>query len=446
MKPYPKILIINSYGFNDYKGGGITLKNLFFGWPIDKIALAHWDFSEPMESICTNYYRFGYDDHHYIFPLNIISNEPRFGINGPYIAEAKEHSRPGPQAGPTEQSPKSSNFLKRLFLLGINKTGAEEVVRPLRLSKTFKKWVLEFGPDIIYSQFGNMAFTDIVLKVHKITKSKVVVHIMDDWPSTIYKNKLLGFALRSMVLGKFVKVLKLSSLRLGISEAMASEYEKRYHVPFDYFHNPVRCSDFNTPPPVIKKDNHFIIVYAGRIGIASHDSIIEFAQCVQELRREGFNLTFHVYTDMQNNDFDTDKFNYEGTLLLPALNDKDYVTKMSEADLLLYPVDFSAESIQYIRLSFPTKLPSYLSSGVPVFSYGPENVYSIRYMIDKELGFVCTKQELPVLKEKLISSLSDLNLRSKFAEAARKYAYDHFDTVRVRELFHAELRGTLDKV
>jgi len=39
MNNYPKILIFGQ-PFNTYSGGGITLTNLFRGWPKDRIAVA----------------------------------------------------------------------------------------------------------------------------------------------------------------------------------------------------------------------------------------------------------------------------------------------------------------------------------------------------------------------------------------------------------------------
>jgi glycosyltransferase involved in cell wall biosynthesis len=276
-------------------------------------------------------------------------------------------------------------------------------------------------------------------KVQKLTGAKVVTHTMDDWPSAIYKDKFLSPFLRYMVNRKFTHNLRKASLRLGISEAMAEEFEKRYKLPFSYFHNPVNCDEFNNVEYKKIAGQH-TIVYAGRIGIASNDAIAEFSQCVAELRKEGHNIIFKIYTNLQSEGLDRSKFNFDGTDLCASLKDDNHVQRISEADLLLYPVDFSDESIQYIRLSFPTKLPSYFSSGVPVFCYGPENVYSIKFVSKKNLGFVCAQHTIADLKKVLLSALNDPNLKSKYAETARKYAFDNFDKTIVRERFHNELK------
>jgi hypothetical protein len=43
MKDYPKILIFYQ-PFNSYSGGGITLTNLFLGWPKERLAVLSYPF------------------------------------------------------------------------------------------------------------------------------------------------------------------------------------------------------------------------------------------------------------------------------------------------------------------------------------------------------------------------------------------------------------------
>ena len=437
---YSKILLLNDDGFNDYRGGGITLKNLFQGWPLDKIAVAHWNDSKPWAHIATNYYKLGYLESHFIFPLNYISSEPKGNLNGHYtpnnhiVVNSEEKLELGIKRELT------SNFFKRIFLRIISTSGLSEIVHPLKTSPQFIHWVKEFNPDIIYCQCGDLGFINIVLQTQKVTNARVVVHIMDDWPSTIYKNKSLGFLLRPLVKSRFKKILKLAFLRLGISKAMAEEFGKRYHVPFDYFHNPIDTARFNEISANQRpKDDDFLVVYAGRLGIASYDSIIEFSKCVEELRKEGTNIRFHIYTELDSDIITFCQFAQDGTFMLPTLKDSNFREKLCEADLLLYPVDFDAKSIEYIRLSFPTKLPSYLISGVPVLCYGPPNVHSIQVMEQNDLGFVCAEQDHEKLKRTLSDAITNDKHRKLYSENATEFAKNHFERESVVRSFHQKI-------
>lgn len=442
---YPRLLIINNYSFNEYKGGGITLKNLFTGWPKDKLAIAHMSDSKPMTAICEKYFKLGYNEYQYIFPINKISNEPRSRINGPYSLKDFELINDNRSNLVKQVHIPTTSLIKKSILTLIEKSGIREFVHPLQLSKSLKEWILEFNPEIIYCQPENISFINLVIKAHGLTGAKVVVHVMDDWPYLIYKDKKLKRILRNIVSRKFQNLLKISSLRLGISKAMAEEFQNRYKLDFKYFHNPINISNITGIEKIEKTEsNSYLVVYSGRIGwTASHDSIIEFSKCIEILRKEGLNIRFNIYTDLDNKENDFTRFQINGTSLLPALKDDNFITKLLEADLLLYPVDFDKKSIEFIRLSFPTKLPSYLISGIPVFCYGPSAVYSIRFMSENNLGFICNEQKLDVLKKAIITALTDSKARADFSNRAYWFAKNNFDMAKVTSSFHQEIANCI---
>lgn len=71
---YPKVLILVQ-PFNRVSGGGITLTNLFQGWPKDKIAVACRGYvinRETQTDICDNYYQLGEKELKWKFPFNHI--------------------------------------------------------------------------------------------------------------------------------------------------------------------------------------------------------------------------------------------------------------------------------------------------------------------------------------------------------------------------------------
>jgi len=444
---YPKLLIINNYSFNEFKGGGITLKNLFLGWPKDSIAFAHYSVSKPMTNICEKYFKIGYDESHYIFPINKLSNEPKGRINGPYSEQNYEnvYGTKNSTDSLVQKHIPTQNIFKQWFQQFILKVGLQEFVHPLRMSKSLKDWILEFNPDIIYCQPENISFINLVLKAQNITGAKVVVHVMDDWPYLIYKDKTIKFLLRTIVNRKFRKLLNISSLRLGISKAMAEEFQIRYKLPFKYFHNPIDLSKMNELSRFENDRNgSYLVVYSGRIGwTASHDSIIEFSKCIEALRMDGLDISFNIYTDLNEKENDFSKFKHDGTNLLPPLNDENFITKLLEADLLLYPVDFDKKSIEFIRLSFPTKLPSYLISGIPIFCYGLSVVHSIRFMIENKIGFICTDQKIEILKKSIIDAINNKELREEYSARASEFAKNNFDRSKISNSFHQEIANCI---
>ena len=80
-KEYPKTLIITSSNFNSYTGTGILLKNLFCGWPKDRLAMAYYDNYDSDsndKSICTNYYGLGNKEKKFIWPVSkFVKNQQK---------------------------------------------------------------------------------------------------------------------------------------------------------------------------------------------------------------------------------------------------------------------------------------------------------------------------------------------------------------------------------
>jgi len=75
-KSYPRVLIF-SQTFNKISGGGITLTNLFFGYPRENIAVLTYPFMLLHASFesCINYYQLGREEYFWSFPLNYIKKK-----------------------------------------------------------------------------------------------------------------------------------------------------------------------------------------------------------------------------------------------------------------------------------------------------------------------------------------------------------------------------------
>ncbi len=73
MNNYPRILIFGP-PFNNYTGGGITLSNLFKGWPKDRIAVAATGhvLQSVSTDVCDTYYLLGKEEQKWIFPFNYL--------------------------------------------------------------------------------------------------------------------------------------------------------------------------------------------------------------------------------------------------------------------------------------------------------------------------------------------------------------------------------------
>jgi len=119
-------------------------------------------------------------------------------------------------------------------------------------------------------------------------------------------------------------------------------------------------------------------------------------------------------------------------------DDETYFTRLAGADILLLPVNFDEHSKRYIRLSMPTKVPSYLVSGTPVLVYGPPGVAQVEYARTAGWGFVVDGRGVKALADAIGRLATDRALRHRLSAAAQRVVMNH-DATRVRSAFRAVL-------
>jgi hypothetical protein len=120
-------------------------------------------------------------------------------------------------------------------------------------------------------------------------------------------------------------------------------------------------------------------------------------------------------------------------------NDAEFFSVISEADLLLLPVNFDDESIKFIRYSMPTKVPAYLSIGTPILVYGPSDVAQVSYAKDYGWGIIQSVRGIENLEKTIMESLTDIDLRKKVSNVAVKVAHQYHDAKIVRKKFQETL-------
>ena len=285
IKKIPKVLIFGQ-SFNKNTGGGITLSNLFHGWPKENIAVANigHGMRDIDFSVCKNYYLLGKKEYKWVFPFNKLQRQFESGIitplnNNNITAVVTAHNH-------LQNNSKNYRklFIEKIFFPFLHYMGFSPKMSKLILSSSFKSWLDNYQPDIIYVQVSNLESINFVKALKGYLNKPVILHMMDDWPSVIstrgplknYWHNKIDIALRDL--------LKSCSLLLSISDAMSEEYQQRFGFKFTAFHNPINIEDWL---PYSKNNwtftNTFKILYTGRIGTANTETIKKIAVAVDNL-------------------------------------------------------------------------------------------------------------------------------------------------------------------
>lgn len=312
-----------------------------------------------------------------------------------------------------------------------------------RLSAPLAAWIEAFRPDIIYTILGSTGMMALIEQIQRRFALPLVVHFMDDWQSAIHRGGLLSALQRRHMHALIARLVAAASLRLGICDAMCEEYAARFGRSFQPFQNTVDVARWAA---LAKRDvavgAPIRLLYTGSVlGFAQCDSLVECCAAVALLRGEGLPVELDIYSPPAQTAPLRDRLLCDGTIRLHDVisDDEAYFRTLAQADILLLPVNFDAHSVRYIRLSMPTKVPSYLASGTPVLVYGPRGVAQVEYARSAGWGHVVEGPDRAALAGGIRRLAQDGALRRELSATATRVAAERHDSASVRVAFQAAL-------
>lgn len=93
------------------------------------------------------------------------------------------------------------------------------------------------------------------------------------------------------------------------------------------------------------------------------------------------------------------------------------------ADGLLLPIDFSSETIRYIRLSMLTKATEYMISGTPIFLLAPYGIAVTEYLLKHNAAFHVDDSES--FDGQILDFMDDVIMRERVSNNALNLATTH---------------------
>jgi glycosyltransferase involved in cell wall biosynthesis len=416
------VLFVTPAAFNQVSGGGITFSNLFRGWPRDHLATVHNDRVPVSHDVCASYYELGDAE-----------------LTLPAILRRLRSSVQPAGAAVSNTGVASYSLLRRAKRLVLGDGLPERG----RLTPALEAWITAFRPDLLYTILGNNAMMELIDSIRRRFALPLVVHFMDDWQSAIYRGGLLASIERRRMHRLIGTLVDAASTRLGIGDSMCEEYHRRFGRPFLAFQNTVDVARWRS---VAKRNlavgQELRLLYTGSVlGFAQAESLVACCTAVAALRREGMAIALDIYSPPDQTAPLRARLACDEAIRLHDVitDDATYFRALAEADILLLPVNFDAHSVRYIRLSMPTKVPSYLVSGTPVLVYGPAGVAQVEYAREAGWGHVVDVPDPAMLRAAIKLLAGDRTLREALSATARRVAAERHDDATVRTAFQATL-------
>jgi glycosyltransferase involved in cell wall biosynthesis len=422
----PRVLLINPHTFGSGRGDAIALNNYFSAWPRERLASIYSEDMALDHSVCANFFQ-------------LTDAETRAMWFLPGLNRVRRGVTPGSNEADAAPSRRA-----RLIRSAARVVSADGVRHNPRISPELDKWIRQFQPDVIYTTLGSLYFVRLTSEISERYKLPSVVHITDDWPNVFYRNGLLAPYLRFSLKHDLGRLVKSAAAVISISDTMRDAFAKRYGRVFDVMSPPVNVAEWaGAPRDVSQIHSLFRIGYVGTIfPSAQLGSLRRLAQVVKTLRGEGFSCELRIHTPKPF----IEKYQAglaEGNAVrflehperdeLPAL--------LREMDLLVVPVNFDAESLQYITYSMPGKVAAYMASGTPILVFGPPQVAPVQYAHKSGWAHVVSDDDDSAIATAIKKLAADQDYRRELSSRAQEVARTKHDISTAR----AQIRLAIDR-
>ncbi len=423
---YPRILVVTGNNFNLVTGGGITLTNLFRGWPADRIANMHDDATPVDRTVCKNFYRLTEQDIRWVWPFSLVRRS--YGH-----VKRLSGDREGPAGAPAASAATSSINIARRFI-------GDSTPKRAHLTRDLTAWVNEFRPTLLYGFLGSLEQVDLTRQLARRWAIPLVVHMMDDWPAVLHTGGLLGPVIGPILRRELKATLHEAVARFAICEEMCEEYQQRYGHPFQPFQNALDVERWLPDSRINwKAGTPFILRYAGSIvPDGQRESLRDLARAIARLSAEAIDVQLWIHSPPQESAYLRDLASHAVRIEGPP-DPKSIAALLAGTDLLVLPYNFDARSARYIRLSLPTKAPAYMISGTPILVYAPGDVATARYATREGWGYVVDSRSEERLMLAVRTLMQNESLREQLGRRAQQVALARHDASVVRSVFWTAL-------
>lgn len=428
----PKVLI---YGetFKNIGGGGITLNTLFGDWPTDNIFMLNDRFGETSNAHFAQYYQLGH--------LENKSFLHKFGfITGNRSGAHKVHKNRSQKTITTQNNSlfkgKLYFKLKELFISFLNLAGIFDSFFQFKVSPELILWIKEIKPDIIYFQPSTIENIKFINELHQLSGIPYVVHVMDNFLDIKTLSKKLNTKTSIAVKQLLVDLVKKSNLCMGICEEMCKQYGKEFNRTFFSFQHAVDKKFWFRNYSVRTNPLPFIILYAGRTSIGTSNSLFLLAQAIDNCNKNfNCNFEFQVQSTSRAPGLLKRFSKYNCVRISKPVPYNNLPDRYTEADLLVLPMDFDKDSLNYIKYSMPTKVPEYLISGVPIFVLAHEITALYKYAKSEHWAFTNSTVNESDIETLLLDIRNNYEKRVEISETAKLVGKRNHDINTVRESF-----------
>lgn len=268
--------------------------------------------------------------------------------------------------------------------------------------------------DLIWSVVQGQTMIKLAEPVARYAKKPYVIQVWDPPEWWLMENCVDRYTTGS-VMKAFGKALRHAECCISASWAMADEYCKRFScekaIPVILGFSPERVI-----PNGEKNKNQFVIALSGQLYAIEEFYALMAALNQMQWTYQGKQIVVRLY-GIHFNLYASVPSHLE---LRGWLDQASLLPELADADILYCPYWFGLRYKEPSSLSFPSKLSTYLKTGVPVLMHGPEYASPRRFLEKYNAGYICGSMD-PTEIKKILMSIMDEPEENRRAVAQQGY-------------------------
>lgn len=399
-----RVLIISHNVISETGNMGKTIRSYFTRFEPGEVAQFYIQNEIPEDfSICRNYYRFTDSD-----AVHSVFSPSRRGTI------CRRAAKPSGEA-----SGEKNAFLKSAYRFGKKKGSSAYAVRNFVWNRSrwkneqFRKWILEFDPDVIFFMSGDYAFMyDIARYASDCTGKPLAVVCVDDY----YRyNRNAGTWAGRREFRKFMEKVRETMKRAGmiftICEPMSRDYAELFGKECRTLYTSA-ASD-----PVSLKKGADRISYIGNLDNGRHLQLASMGRALKQMNRDHEPKRIDVYSGESRPEILSVLSEENGIRFHGRIGPEEVRRVMAGSLAVIHTESFEEKYKRIVHYSVSTKIADTLMNGPCLIAYGPKGIASMDYLADNRAAFVITEES--ALKDGLERIITDHALREEILHNAR---------------------------
>lgn len=217
-------------------------------------------------------------------------------------------------------------------------------------------------------------------------------------------------------LAAFDRAMRAATTCAAASSAMACHYEKLYGTPSQAIIASLARSMARRPSPALRNPDELVIGMAGQF--YANEEWVALVRALEHARWQvaGRRVTVRVFGHQRPIAIPDDHLDFMGW----QSQAKSVELLSDSCDILYCPYPYATSMADVARLSFPSKIPTYLAAGRPILFHGPDYAGPAQYLKSTGAGFICRSMDSDAAYDGLMHLVEDAELYARLALSAQE--------------------------